>query len=85
MLRRFQLRFRALELEVLFQVLVKLLFGVFGSGLGVDFENDEFHAVAKKIATEADIDSSFYSIAGKNPQFDTSVTEMLDRIRNAVL
>jgi hypothetical protein len=64
---------------------VELLFGLFDRSIGIDFENDEFHTVAEEVATEADIDSRFDSIAGKDPQFDTCVTEMLDGIGDTVL
>lgn len=81
----FQLLGRPIEIEILLQVVHEHGIGFLGSRVGLRFEYDEFHAVAEEIATEANVDGCFDSIARQDPEFDSSVGEFLDGFGDSVL
>ena len=64
MLRSFQLLFRPIEMEILLQIINEHRICFFGSRVRLCFEDNQFHAVAKEIATETNVDGSFDAIAG---------------------
>jgi hypothetical protein len=81
----FQLLRCTLEIKVLLQRLMKLILRILRSRTRLNLENDEFHAITEKIATESNVDSRFDSIARENPEFDACVAEMLDCVGDSVL
>jgi hypothetical protein len=83
--RSFQLFGRPIEVEMLLQVVHEHGIGFLGSRLGLCFEYDEFHTGAEEIATEANVDGCFDSIACQDPEFDSSVGEFLDGFGDTIL
>ena len=85
MLRSLQLLFRSIEIEILLQFVHEHGIRFLGGRLRLCFEYNEFHAVAEEIATETNVDGCFDAIAREDPEFYSSVCEVLYCVGDTVL